>query len=593
LIPKIIYLTNDPQDYISEQAKIILNTLQQLETTNFPIRNVSEIIIADDYSKTFSSMHANGGTEIQKRGYYSAAKNFVIKDGGSTKILFNRKYTDFRYPDSIKSLIGQIADLHLPEIIPTEIEKLPVTIEFNLNHDLKSVLREFACKAIGFYYLSKITFTLNEVEYRVCDKNDTLLEKIEAALNRDIKRLHFRYQMNDDIGEFWISILQNLSFYCNQAIYASHKDSKNCHLKRIFDSMVSSFTAIVDNNENYIMEVKQTVCEYLEDHNLRINEHADGKFELRIAQNPKDFYKDNKIVDTEDRIVCFADILGFSNIVEEYDMKPNSTLLQDLKETLDIAYSLSLKKFAQNSQLDYRVFSDCLCISTPFFDDEDFFTQLFVITQSIKVFQTQLMLKGFFIRGAIAFGSHYEDENMIFSNALIEAFLIESNKKEDNKAIYSRIALSKAIVDKIFSQRSDLINRFPWNDSFVKDNSDNVVFLNSFDMLKNVNSNFDYMKSVFDNACEGMEDDPLINVLRNATNIVLNATINLFTPHLDNDVMFKPFLDIIESKIIENKNNEKYRKKYEWLKEFIIWYMKNQGDNKFTFILKKDDLQND
>ena len=55
------------------------------------------------------------------------------RDGKSTKILFNRKYSDFRFPDSIKALIGQVADIHLPELIPQEIDTLPNTIEFNLS----------------------------------------------------------------------------------------------------------------------------------------------------------------------------------------------------------------------------------------------------------------------------------------------------------------------------------------------------------------------------------------------------------------------------------------------------------------------------
>lgn len=567
---------------------IILDVLQQLEKANLPIRNITEIIIADDYSKTFAEMHENGGKEIQKRGYFSAAKNFISEDGKSTKILFNRKYSDFRFPDSIKALIGQVADIHLPELIPQEIDTLPNTIEFNLSHDLKSILREFAIKTITYMYLNKLSFTTNGIEYRVCDKNEMSLDKIEAALNRELKKLHFKYQRDKDINAFWISIVQNLSFYCNQAIYASHKGAKNCHLKRIYDSMFSGINALLDHKDNITTEIEKAVCCYLGDHNLKAASHSDGQFELRILDNPKDFYKQNKVVDTEDRIVCFADILGFKNIVEEYAEKPNSTLLQDLKEALDVAYSTSITNFAQNSQLDYRVFSDCLCISTPYFDEEDFITQLFVISQSIKVFQTQLMLNGFFIRGAIAFGSHYEDDNMIFSNALIEAYLIESNKKDDNKAIYSRIALSKLIAEKLWQKRVELAPRFPWGESFVRDNNDNVIFLNPFDFLRNISGNFDYMRKTFDTACEGLEDDPLIGILRSFTNTVLDSTLKLFPPQIKDNEIFKPFEDMIEQKITVNANNEKYRKKYEWLKEFLIWYKQNQRDEKFSFIFTKD-----
>jgi len=588
LSPTITFLTADSQEFISEQSRIILDVMQQLEKANLPILNIVEIVVADDYSKTFTDMHENGGSEIQKRGYYSMAKNFLSEDGKTTRILFNRKFNDFRLPDSIKSLISQIADVNLPEIIPPEIDALPNTIEFNLSHDLKSILREFAIKAITYMYLNRLTFTQNDVEYRVRDKNEMSLEKIEAALNREVKRFHFKYQRDKDINAFWISIVQNLSFYCNQAIYVSHKDAKDCHLKRIYDSMFCGINAVLDHKEYVTVEIEKAVCDYLADHKLKAASHSDGQFELRILENPKDFYKKNKIVDTENRIVCFADILGFGNIVEEYDQNPNSTVLQDLKEALDFAYSTAITKFAQNSQIDYRVFSDCLCISTPYFDEEDFFTQLFVISQSIKVFQTQLMLKGFFVRGAITFGSHYEDENMIFSKALVEAYLIESNKKDDNKALYSRIALSKPLAEKLSQNCIELESRYPWRESFVQDNSDNVIFLNPFDILRNIRSNFDYMRNAFDTACEGLEDDPLVGMLKNITNTVLDSTLELFPPQIDSDEVFKPFEDMIEQKIIENAGDDRYRLKYEWLKEFLGWYKQSQKDDKFSFIFRKE-----
>lgn len=586
--PKITFQTADSQEFISEQSKIVLDVVQQLEKANLPIRNIIEIIVADDYSKTFAEMHENGGKEIQKRGYYSTAKNFISDDGKSTRILINRKYSDFRFPDSIKVLIGQVVDVHIPELIPQEIETLPKTIEFNLSHDLKSILREFAIKAITYMYLNRMSFTANGVEYRVRDKNEMSLERIETALNRELKKLHFKYQRDKDINAFWISIVQNLSFYCNQTIYVSLKDAKDCHLKRIYDSMFSGINAVFDHKDNIIVEIEKAVCCYLGNHNLKAVSHSDGQFELRILENPKDFYKQNKVVDTEERIVCFADILGFKRIVEEYDEKPDSTILQDLKEALDSAYSTTITKFTQNTQLDYRVFSDCLCISIPYFDEEDFITQLFVISQSIKVFQTQLMLKGFFVRGAIAFGSHYEDENMIFSNALIEAYLIESNIKDDNKAIYSRIALSKPLAEKLCQKRVELEPRFPWGESFVRDNRDGVIFLNPFDILRNIAGNFDYMRKTFDSTCEGLEDDPLMGILKNITNTILDSTLKLFPPQIDDNEIFKPFADMIEQKITENANNDKYRKKYEWQKEFLMWYKQNQKDEKFSFIFIKE-----
>lgn len=73
--------------------------------------------------------------------------------------------------------------------------------------------------------------------------------------------------------------------------------------------------------------------------------------------------------------------------------------------------------------MDTRMFSDCVCISTPArIENFDAFFQCLALVQA-NLFREAILL-----RGGIAIGNHYSDDLLIFSEGLVRAYEIESTK---------------------------------------------------------------------------------------------------------------------------------------------------------------------
>lgn len=157
------------------------------------------------------------------------------------------------------------------------------------------------------------------------------------------------------------------------------------------------------------------------------------------------------MITTTYKIVAFIDILGFSKIIERYDNGEIPHILDELKSAIDPAAKLVRESiplsegspfFNWKECLDIRLFSDCLCASAPLeYESYNFIDQLKFFYKYIMGFQIVLMEKGFFTRGAVTVGSHYSDENMIFSGGLVEAYKLESSK-----AVFPRIIASDTLI---------------------------------------------------------------------------------------------------------------------------------------------------
>ena len=80
----------------------------------------------------------------------------------------------------------------------------------------------------------------------------------------------------------------------------------------------------------------------------------------------------------EYRFVAFFDILGFSDFINRYENDITSTFLQDIQESFSLAQEQLLdNKIIYNKEaiehLEYQTFSDNICISIPYFDNENDF----------------------------------------------------------------------------------------------------------------------------------------------------------------------------------------------------------------------------
>jgi hypothetical protein len=139
-----------------------------------------------------------------------------------------------------------------------------------------------------------------------------------------------------------------------------------------------------------------------------------------------------KLSDIEyiERYVAFLDILGFREMVNADEPEKTIALLENFFER-----ARELAGIATSSKLTYKLFSDCICVSTPVD-----VLGVFNIIQYIAHFQVTAFQNGIFVRGGLSVGKHYESERMIFSEGLVNAYKLEQ------KAFYPRIVIDKSIT---------------------------------------------------------------------------------------------------------------------------------------------------
>lgn len=122
---------------------------------------------------------------------------------------------------------------------------------------------------------------------------------------------------------------------------------------------------------------------------------------------------------------AFLDILGFSaRTRESYQNKSHDALLREFHETF-AEVTAELKNQTTYSPLYYKSFSDNVLLAVPRYSDdmESEFGNILVATSE---YQFRMALKGFFVRGGLAVGPLFIDDNSVYGEALIAAYELES-----------------------------------------------------------------------------------------------------------------------------------------------------------------------
>lgn len=189
--------------------------------------------------------------------------------------------------------------------------------------------------------------------------------------------------------------------------------------------------------------------------------------------NGKYYYKE--------QLVGFLDLLGFSNIVDSVQDKPE--LAAEKIEFLDKTIknirekNLSTRLFPDDNPLPqepkYKIFSDCICIASDCIVDnvELKISNVFMFLLMLLYIQAELTLHGIFVRGAVTINWHFQNEDIVFSSALINAYYIESKK-----AIYPRIIIDESVIAAL-QKTKDTEANFHILNSLIKRDADGLVFL--------------------------------------------------------------------------------------------------------------------
>jgi hypothetical protein len=257
---------------------------------------------------------------------------------------------------------------------------------------------------------------------------------------------------------------------------------------------------------------------------------------------------------TEIKLVAFVDILGFSQLILDYDAGKNDEIFELLKQAVDPAATFLKQNFKpfKNSPfydwkdcLDVRLFSDCLCVAAPLeYKQYGFIDQLAFFYKYLTGYQSLLMSHGFFTRGAVTIGSHYASENMIFSGGLVEAYQLESKK-----ARYPRIIISERLlgeIDKFAEGRQAALNHMLVRDSdYVFFNHFNYTLIDADGQDGDIDT---FLKKI---GFEGMSDKTF--------------------RQLDEENKNKEMAHIMHRAIQEIEKNlgERVSEKYEWMVKFI------------------------
>jgi hypothetical protein len=196
-------------------------------------------------------------------------------------------------------------------------------------------------------------------------------------------------------------------------------------------------------------------------------------------KNPYITNRNKKLIQS---FVCYADVLGFSSSIKQsFEDNKGDQCLDNIRKSLKNAYrNIRNNNFAFNKTADFslKVFTDNLVIGFPV-KDYDFNAgehELGRVFDILSEFQTSLAMDGFFVRGAIAFGEHYMDEQIVFGDALVEAHELEALGGPP------RIVLSPKVWEIVQKQIGPYADpqKAPHFRDLLQD-SDGIVFINYLD----------------------------------------------------------------------------------------------------------------
>lgn len=176
--------------------------------------------------------------------------------------------------------------------------------------------------------------------------------------------------------------------------------------------------------------------------------------------------------------VCYADILGFNQLSRNAIESGNGLqFLHRLRQALSCAYDRirdSSSGPGEDSYYAVKVFTDNIVVGYPLRRDYDYGEpELGDIFRIFSNFQLALAMEGFFVRGGIAYGEHYMDDDIVFGNAFLQAV---AQDVKGGPPFISLAPSAKEIVRLHLGFYNKLINAPHYED--LLENADGTIFIN-------------------------------------------------------------------------------------------------------------------
>lgn len=138
-------------------------------------------------------------------------------------------------------------------------------------------------------------------------------------------------------------------------------------------------------------------------------------------------------------IAAFLDVLGFSEMVERDSRGDPPTYLSTFARVIEAAEErLGL------SGLSAKMFSDSIVLAGPLTPNS-----VVEVIEAVAQLQISFLGEGILVRGGVAFGKHYEDSRILYSQALVNAYEIESKL-----ARFPRVVISNDTIDYAWNHTS-------------------------------------------------------------------------------------------------------------------------------------------
>lgn len=160
----------------------------------------------------------------------------------------------------------------------------------------------------------------------------------------------------------------------------------------------------------------------------------------------------------KEHIVAFIDLLGFKHAITTFERQQEILELLQLfsrvTRDFDIQKNQTENSTTYNISPTISIFSDNIVISIPIQDDIPNFGIINSLLESITWFAAHALERQFLIRGGIAKGFVYHNNNIVFGDALIKAYELESNL-----ASYPRVLVARDAFD-YFEYKKDFVEDF-------------------------------------------------------------------------------------------------------------------------------------
>ena len=177
--------------------------------------------------------------------------------------------------------------------------------------------------------------------------------------------------------------------------------------------------------------------------------------------------------------VLYADILGFRDLTKRaFEAGKGTDFLRRIKRSLDSAYEVVREAGTWSEEfpypLDIKFFTDNVVVAYPLSAPEHDYgeSELIELLMLFAYVQAILAADGFFLRGAIAYGDHYQDDAIVYGDALIEAYELDLSGGPP------RLVIAPSAECQIRRQLTSYGGLVPHHDLLLEDPADGSLFVN-------------------------------------------------------------------------------------------------------------------